>query len=60
MEKPNIYSIPWNFTLFPSGKFKEDFGSSLLQYAQGAKSWYNVEKDMVYSWDKESNALANN
>ncbi|MBO5825916.1 MAG: ABC transporter substrate-binding protein [Treponema sp.] len=60
MEKPNVYSIPWNFTLFPSGKFKEDFGSSLLQYAQGAKSWYNVEKDMVYSWDKESNALANN
>ena len=52
--KPGINSVPWNFTLFPSQKFKDDFGASLLRYAQGSKEWSAVASDVVASWAKES------
>ena len=52
--KPGINSVPWNFTLFPSQKFKDDFGASLLRYAQGSKEWSAVAGDVVASWAKES------
>lgn len=54
MSKPGIASVPWNFTLFPSQKFKDDFGASLLRYAQGSKEWGAVASDVVTSWAKES------
>ena len=54
MEKEGVESVPWNFTLFPSSQFKEDFGASLLKYAQGSKTWADVVKDMVAGWEKES------
>ena len=56
MDKPSINSVPWNFTLFPSQTFKDNFGSSLLQYAQGTKSWAKVSSDVVSDWAKESEA----
>lgn len=55
MSKPGITSVSWNFTLFPSQRFKDDFGASLLKYAQGSKSWDDVTKDVISSWEKESN-----
>lgn len=56
MAKPGITSVAWNFTLFPSQKFKDDFGASLLKYAQGTKTWDAVKADVVSSWEKESSA----
>ena len=56
MNKEGVYSVPWNFTLFPSAVFKEDFGASLLKYAQDGKKWEDVVKDMVSGWEKESAA----
>ena len=56
MGKPGITSVSWNFTLFPSQKFKDDFGASLLKYAQGTKDWPAVAADVVASWAKESSA----
>ena len=56
MAKPGITSVAWNFTLFPSQKFKDDFGASLLKYAQGTKTWDDVKADVVSSWAKESQA----
>ena len=56
MEKPGINSVPWNFTLFPSQTFKDNFGSALLQYAQGTKSWAQLSSDVVKDWAKESAA----
>lgn len=58
MNKDGINSIAWNFTIFPSQTFKDEFGSSLLKYAQGNKKWDDVVKDMVSSWKKESSAAA--
>lgn len=54
MSKGDIKVIPWNFTIFPSQTFKEGFGSSLLKYAQGNKTWEDVKEDMIVSWESES------
>lgn len=54
MNKENINNIPWNFTIFPSQTFKNDFGSALLQYAQGTKSWDDVKSTFVNRWKSES------
>ncbi len=50
-------NIPWNFTLFPSQTFKEDFGAALLQYAQGSIDWDSVKETVVSSWKTESSHL---
>ena len=54
MSKEGIESCSWNFTLFPSQRFKDDFGSDLLQYAQGTKSWADVAENVINNWAKES------
>ncbi|MBR2953574.1 MAG: ABC transporter substrate-binding protein [Clostridia bacterium] len=54
MNKENINTIPWNFTVFPSATFKNDFGSALLQYAQGTKNWNEVKTIFVNRWKSES------
>ncbi len=46
-------SIPWNFTIFPSERFKEDFGAALLEYAAGSISWDDVKNLVVKSWAAE-------
>ena len=56
MAKDGITSVAWNFTLFPSQKFKDDFGGALLKYAQGTKTWDEVAAQVVDSWAKESSA----
>lgn len=57
MAKEEVIAVPWNFTLFPSSRFKEDFGASLLKYAQGTKSWDDVVKDMKSGWKREASAI---
>lgn len=54
MDKPGITSVAWNFTLFPSRTFKDNFGASLLRYAQGAKSWDEVKAQVISDWATES------
>jgi raffinose/stachyose/melibiose transport system substrate-binding protein len=54
MNKENINTIPWNFTVFPSQTFKSDFGSVLLQYAQGTKNWNEVKNVFTTRWKSES------
>lgn len=54
MYNADVTTIPWNFTVFPSQTFKEDFGASLLQYAQGTKNWDKVKDDFTKSWKNES------
>ena len=56
MSRDKVTTIPWHFTLFPSARFKEDFGASLLKYAQGRKDWQTVVADMKQSWERESAA----
>ena len=55
MDKSDLETIPWDFTVFPSETFKNDFGAALLQYAQGTKSWDDVKTLVVNEWKTESN-----
>ena len=57
MKRTDTESVPWHFTLFPSARFKEDFGASLLKYAQGTKEWDAVVQDMKDSWKREASAI---
>lgn len=51
-------SVTWNFTIFPSQAFKDDFGAALLQYAGGAMSWDEVTDYVVERWAQEKEAAA--
>jgi len=54
MEKEGTTSVAWNFTVFPSQAFKDNFGASLLQYAQGTMPWETVVTNVVKDWKAES------
>lgn len=54
MNRDGVTNIPWDFTIFPSQTFKNDFGAVLLQYAQGTKTWADVKKTVVDKWQVES------
>lgn len=58
VEKDGIESVSWAFTVIPSERFKTNFGSSLLKYAQGTKVWDNVVSEFVLDWEKESGELS--
>lgn len=53
MNNESLTNIPWNFTVFPSQTFKENFGSSLLKYAQGTMTWDEVKSKVVADWKSE-------
>ena len=57
MANKEVTNIPWHFTMFPSARIKEDFGASLLKYAQGTKNWDDVVKDMKNGWKREASAI---
>ena len=57
LSRKDVETVPWHFTLFPSARFKEDFGASLLKYAQGNKDWDTVVEEMKAGWKKESAAM---
>lgn len=58
MEDESLTSVSWTFTAFPSQAFKDNFGASLLQYAQGSKEWDTVVEDMVTDWAYEKEIAA--
>ena len=49
-------NIPWVFTTFPSQTFKDNFGSALLEYAQGTMNWDEVKSVVVEQWKTEKEA----
>lgn len=49
-------SIPWVFTTFPSQTFKDNFGSALLEYAQGTMDWGGVVAIVREQWAEEKAA----
>ncbi len=57
MGKTDLYNVAWNFTVFPSQTFKDNFGAALLQYAQGTMKWDDVKTLFVDQWKAEK-ALA--
>ncbi len=49
----DVNNIEWTFLSFPSEEFKNRFGASLLEYAQGNKDWNTVVSDVTSSWKSE-------
>ncbi len=54
MQSDTQKNVPWRFSAIPSLRLKEDFGASLLAYAQGKKSFAAVVSDLKASWKNES------
>jgi len=52
-------SVSWNFTIFPSQDFKDDFGAALLEYCNGNMTWDDVKNTVVTRWAEEKAATAN-
>lgn len=51
-------SVSWNFTIFPSQAFKDDFGAALLEYCNGNMTWDDVKNTVVTRWAEEKAATA--
>ena len=46
-------TVPWIFTSFPSDVFKTEVGGALLEYAQGNKTYEDVENTVKSKWKSE-------
>lgn len=54
MQSDGVKNVPWQFGAIPSLRFKEDFGASLLSYAQGKKTFSEVVAEVKQKWKSES------
>lgn len=54
MNNESTSIVPWNFTIFPSQTFKDNFGAALLKYSQGNMEWEAVKTQVVNDWKAES------
>ncbi len=50
----DLYNVAWNFVVFPSQTFKDNFGGALLQYAQGSMQWDAVKQLFIDQWAVEA------
>ena len=55
MSNTDLFNVAWNFVVFPSQTFKDNFGAALLQYAQGSMDWAAVKQLMIDQWKVEAN-----
>ena len=55
MANGDLYNVAWDFVVFPSQTFKDNFGAALLQYAQGTLAWDDVVTTMIDQWKVEAN-----
>ncbi len=58
MGNTDLYNVAWNFTVFPSQTFKDNFGAALLQYAQGTMKWDDVKALFIAQWKAEKELAA--
>lgn len=56
MGNTNLSSVSWNFTAFPNQQFKDDFGSTLLEYCKGDIDWPTVINRVRDEWAEEKAA----
>lgn len=54
MSNTSLYNIAWDFVVFPSQTFKDDFGGALLKYAQGTMQWDAVKQLFIDEWKIEA------
>jgi raffinose/stachyose/melibiose transport system substrate-binding protein len=49
-----LYNVAWDFVVFPSQTFKDNFGAALLEYAQGSMQWDAVKQLFIDQWAVEA------
>jgi raffinose/stachyose/melibiose transport system substrate-binding protein len=54
MSNTSLYNVAWDFVVFPSQTFKDNFGAALLQYAQGSMQWPAVKQLFIDQWKAEA------
>ncbi len=54
MSNSDLYNVAWDFVVFPSQTFKDNFGAALLQYAQGSMQWPDVKQLFIDQWKVEA------
>ncbi len=58
MADESTTSVAWQFTTFPSVRFKDNFGAALLEYASGSKTWEQVKEQVISDWAAEKAAVS--
>ena len=53
MNNEELTSMSWMFTAFPSQKFKDDFGTALLNYCNADITWDMVVSEVKNKWASE-------
>ncbi len=53
MSNKDLYNVQWYFVVFPNQTFKNNFGAALLEYAQGTKTWADVQQLFIDQWKSE-------
>lgn len=56
MNNASLESVSWNFTAFPSQRFKDNLGKNLLAYCKGEIGFEAVEAFVKEEWAKEKSA----
>lgn len=46
-------TVNWDFTAFPSQRFKNEFGNSLYEYCTGKTTWEDVVESVKKNWASE-------
>lgn len=60
VQKKDVNTIPWTFSCFPSDQWKSDFGSALLEYVNGTKTWDDVVKVAQDLWQEKLRSQVDN
>ena len=57
MSKDGKTSVKWTFAGIPSENWKQGFGASLLEYAQGTKDWDKVVEEATETIEEAQEML---
>ena len=50
MNSSELTPVSWSFETFPNQKFKDDFGTALLNYCNGDVTWDMVVSEVKDKW----------
>lgn len=61
INREDVQNIPWTgFTMFPDQNFRDNFGSSLLGYANGSGNWEDVTGAFTTGWGGQAGTTGDN
>lgn len=52
--RTDVTNIPWDFTVMPNQRFRDDLGACLQQYALGSLAWEDLVSKTVADWAQQA------